>query len=49
MRSARWSRSTTATIRALKHRGRALDLYLETVLGWSFWQTGGFLAIWGFY
>ncbi len=23
-----------------------LPVYLETVLGWSFWQTGGFLAIW---
>ena len=26
-------------------RGYA-TVYLETVLGWSFWQTGGFLAIW---
>lgn len=23
-----------------------LPVYLETVLGWSFWQTGGFLALW---
>jgi MFS family permease len=23
-----------------------LPVYLETVLGWTFWQTGGFLAIW---
>jgi MFS transporter, APGE family, 1-arseno-3-phosphoglycerate exporter len=23
-----------------------LPVYLETVLGWSFWQTGGFLAVW---
>jgi MFS family permease len=23
-----------------------LPVYLETILGWSFWQTGGFLAIW---
>jgi len=24
----------------------ALPVYLRTVLGWSFWVTGGFLAIW---
>ncbi len=23
-----------------------LPVYLETVLGWSFWQTGAFLAVW---
>jgi predicted MFS family arabinose efflux permease len=24
----------------------ALPVYLRTVLGWSFWEAGGFLAIW---
>jgi predicted MFS family arabinose efflux permease len=24
----------------------ALPVYLRTVLGWTFWQVGGFLAIW---
>ena len=39
-------RASSSSPRATSGSSSACPVYLETVLGWSFWQTGGFLAIW---